>query len=299
MASACYADATSGPAEPPRTTGAPEGGGCFAISFRHVAYAAVRKLAFFLLAPLLTAVGVAIAFLVLPFSPRSGRLPHAVGRAWALALLRVAGVHLEVQGADGLSPGEPRVLVANHSSYLDIPAVLVAFPGQLRVVARKSLIWMPFLGWYLWLCGHLLIDRADPRQGLDLFAKASNRMRAHGLSVLVFPEGTRSRDGRLAALKGGAFHLAASLDVPIQPLAISGTNRIMPKGAWAPSRGGVVIVRVGEAIPTSGRTGGPARKALAVDVRTALLALGVPDGESAPGPASAPASPSAAPDEPA
>ena len=240
----------------------------------------MRKLAFVLLVPLLTAFGVFIAFLLLPFSPRSGRLPHAVGRAWAMALLRVAGVRLEIEGADQLVPNEPRVLVANHSSYLDIPAVLVAFPGQLRVVARKSLIWTPFLGWYLWLCGHLFIDRNDPRQGLELFEKASKRMRAYGLSVLVFPEGTRSRDGRLGALKGGAFHLATSLDVPVQPLAISGTTRVMPKGSWGPSRGGVVVVRVGAAIPTTGRAGGPGRKALAAEVRAALLALGVPEGES-------------------
>ncbi len=249
----------------------------------------MRKLAFLLLAPVLTAVGVFVAMLLLPFSPRSGRVPHAVGRAWALALLRVAGVRLSVHGADQFSAGEPRVLVANHASYLDIPAVLVAFPGQLRVVARRSLVWMPFLGWYLWLCGHLLIDRDDPRQGLDMFAKASRRMRAYGLSVLVFPEGTRSRDGRLGPLKSGAFHLAASLDVPVQPVAIFGTSPVMPKGAWAPSRGGVVTVRVGAAIATSGRTGGPGRKAMAAEVRASLLSLGVPDGVPTSAPPATPA----------
>lgn len=253
----------------------------------------MRKLAFFLLAPVLTAVGFCVAFLLLPFSPRSGRFPHAVARAWALALLRVAGVRLEVRGLEHLAAGEPRVLVANHTSYLDIPAVIVAFPGQLRVVARKSLAWIPFLGWYMKLCGHLLLDRSDPRQGVNLFAKASRRMRAHGLSVLVFPEGTRSPDGRLAALKGGAFHLATSLGVPVQPVAISGTHAIMSKVAWAPSRGGPVVVRIGTAIPTTGRDGGAERKRLASEVRAALLTLGVPDGAAGPGPASAAA------DEPA
>lgn len=255
----------------------------------------MRKLAFFLLAPVLTGVGFCVAFFLIPFSPRSGRAPHLVARAWSLAMLRISGVHLEVEGADRLAPNEPRVFVANHTSYLDIPAALCAFPGQLRVVARHTLVWMPFLGWYLKLCGHLLIDRADPRQGLDMFAKASARMRADGLSVLVFPEGTRSADGRLATLKGGAFHLAASLGVPIQPLAISGTHAVMPRSVWGPTRGGLVTVRVGMPIPTAGRTGGPARKSLAADVRTALLALGVPEGATP----TVGAGSSAAADEPA
>jgi 1-acyl-sn-glycerol-3-phosphate acyltransferase len=238
----------------------------------------MRRLAFFLLAPVVTAVGTVVAFMVLPFTPRSGRAPHVIAREWARAILRICRVRLEVVGAERFAPGEPRVFVANHTSYLDIPAALLAFPGELRVVARKSLGRIPFLGWYMRLCGHLLIDRADPRQGLELFATASKRMKAHGLSVLVFPEGTRSADGRLAPLKGGAFHLATSLDVPVQPLAISGTFGVMPRWAWGPLRGGDVVVRVGEAIPTAGRGGGPARKALATEVRAAFLALGLEDG---------------------
>jgi 1-acyl-sn-glycerol-3-phosphate acyltransferase len=239
----------------------------------------MRRVAFLLLAPVLTSVGFFVAFLLLPFTPRSGRAPHAVARAWARALLRVAGISLEVRHAERFAAGEPRVVVANHASYLDIPAALVAFPGQLRIVARHTLIWMPFIGPYLKLCGHLLIDRNDPRQGVELFAKASARMRRHGLSVLVFPEGTRSADGRLAPLKGGAFHLATSLGVPVQPLAIEGTFRSMPRSVWLPVRGGRVVVTVGEAIdvPAAGG-GGAARKRLAAEVRDALLALGVPDG---------------------
>lgn len=259
----------------------------------------MRRIAFLLLTPVVTAIGFVVAFMLLPLTPRSGRAPHAVARAWARTLLRIAGVQLQVEDGGRFAPGEPRVLVANHASYLDIPAALAAFPGQLRIVGRRSLVWLPFLGWYMKLCGHLLIDRDDPRQGLEMFATASARMRAHGLSVLVFPEGTRSVDGRLSALKGGAFHLALSLDVPVQPFAIEGTAAVMPKGAWAPARGGVVRVRVGPAIPTTGRAGGPARKALAVEVRAALLALGVRGDDPATGSASAPTPPSPRPDEPA
>lgn len=238
----------------------------------------MRRVVFFLLAPILTAVGTAIAFLVLPFTPRSGRAPHRIAREWARAILRISGVRLSVEAASRFAPDEPRVFVANHASYLDIPAAILAFPGELRIVARKSLGRIPFLGWYMKACGHLLIDRDDPRQGLATFATASRRMKAHGLSVLVFPEGTRTADGRLGPLKGGAFHLATSLDVPVQPLSISGTFAVMPRTAMGPLRGGPVVVRVGPAIQTAGRVGGPARKALAAEVRAALLGLGLEDG---------------------
>ena len=261
----------------------------------------VRKLAFLLLAPIFTATGCLVAFVLVLFTPRSGRAPHAVGRAWARSILFAAGVKLEVEGGGRFAPDEPRVFAANHSSYLDIPAVLLAFPGQLRVVARKNLALIPFLGWYLKLCGHLLIDRDDPRQGLELFASARTRMARDHLSVLVFPEGTRSRDGRLAPLKGGAFHLAASLGAPLQPVAIFGTFAVMPKGTWAPGCGGTARVRIGAPIATEGLSGGPARRKLGEQVQAALVGLGLELSDSATGSASAASSDSASasPNQPA
>jgi 1-acyl-sn-glycerol-3-phosphate acyltransferase len=236
----------------------------------------VRALVFLLLAPILTGLGFVGTCIGLLFDPAGGRVSHAVARLWAQAMLGVAGVRLVVTGAERFAPHEPRVVVANHCSYLDIPALLVAFPGQMRVVARKSLLWLPFVGQYLWLGGHFLLDREDARQALKVWDHVGARMRRRRISPLVYPEGTRSLDGRMRPFKTGAFLLPLMVEAPVQPVAILGTFAIWPKGAWAPRRWGVVEVRVGAPIPTVGRGGAPARKALAVEAHAAIAALGGP-----------------------
>src|SRR5262249_23708202 len=99
----------------------------------------------------------------------------------------------------------------------------------------------------------------------------------HCLSTVLFPEGTRSRDGRLQALKPGSFQMPADTGIAVQPVAIVGSAAILPKGAWGPLRSGVVEVRVGEPIATAEYAGSAGRKALGDRVRAELLALGVPD----------------------
>ena len=236
----------------------------------------VRAIAFFLLAPLLTGLGFVACCLGLLFDPSGGRLAHAVSRLWARSMLFAAGARLVVTGGERWSPDEPRVIVANHASYLDIPALLAAFPGQMRIVARRTLVWLPFIGVFLFLGGHFLIDRDDARQALALWERVGARMRRRRISPLLFPEGTRSPDGFLQTFKTGAFLLPLGVEAPVQPVLVLGTNAVLPKGAWAPRRGGVVEVRVGEAIATAGRGGAPARKVLAAEAHAAIVALGAP-----------------------
>lgn len=238
----------------------------------------VRATAWLLLAPVLTALGFTLAALGLVLDGGRGRGAHAVARAWGRAMLFAAGARLVVEGERHLDAAEARVLVANHASYLDIPALLAAFPGQLRFLARSSLIWLPFIGWYLRLAGHFSVDRKDPRQALALVGRMAERMKRRGLSPLVFPEGTRSRDGRLAALKAGALALPVQVRAPVQPIAVLGTHDVLPKGAWVPRRSGTVTVRFGEALGPEGYEGSAGRKALADATRARLLALGVEDG---------------------
>ena len=252
----------------------------------------VRAVVFAVLAPVLTALGFTFASLALVLDPGRGRASHAVARWWARSMLFAAGARLVVTHAERFTPDVPRVLVGNHASYLDITALMAAFPGQLRFVARRTLIWLPFIGWYIRLAGHFSLDRDDPRQALALAERMADRMRRHRKSPMVFPEGTRSRDGRLAPLKAGAFHLPVMLGADVQPLAVLGSGDILPKGAWVPRRGGVIEVRVGEPIPTAGLEGSAGRKHLADRARAALLALGVPDG-APPSPAGGPRVPGA------
>jgi 1-acyl-sn-glycerol-3-phosphate acyltransferase len=218
-----------------------------------------------------------LATLTLPFS-RRGVAGRRTLRAWSRILVTLSGSRFVVSGLEHVANGESCVVVANHASYLDIPAVLAAYPGEMRVVAKRSLLRMPFIGWHLFLAGHFLIDRDDPRAGRALLERAARRLVSRRLSALVFGEGTRSRDGRLQPLKAGTFLLPLAAGVPVVPAAVLGTHAAMPRGAFAPERRGTIEVRFGAPIPTAGLSGGPARKSLAAAVRASLLALGVPDG---------------------
>ncbi len=208
-------------------------------------------------------------------APRSARLSHPFLRLWGRGMLALGGVGLRVEGPGTFDPGEARMLVANHGSYLDPPALVGGFPGQLRFVLKQELMRMPFVGWYAKLAGHFLLDRGNPREGKRVLDRAMARAKRYKLSPLVFPEGTRSRDGKLAPFKTGAFQLAISAGIPVQPIAVIGSYDIMPREAAAPRYAGEIILRVGEPIPIEGYKGSPGRKALAERVRIAMHELGV------------------------
>jgi 1-acyl-sn-glycerol-3-phosphate acyltransferase len=234
----------------------------------------LRALTFGLLAIVTSALGFLASAAALVFDPGRGRLTHAVARLWARGILAMSGARLVVTNPERLRPSEPRVLAPTHASYLDIPAALVAFDGQLRFVARHTLVWIPFVGWFILLGGHFAVHREDPRQALDLARRAADRMRRHRLSAVIFPEGTRSRDGRLQPVKAGALQLPLEVGVPVQPILVRGSHEIMPKGSWFPRRSGTIELVVGEPIPTEGRSGSTGRKELAAELREAWLALG-------------------------
>jgi 1-acyl-sn-glycerol-3-phosphate acyltransferase len=170
------------------------------------------------------------------------------------------------------------MVVANHTSWLDPPALFVALPVQVRYVMKRELSRLPFLGWYVLLGGHFFLDRADPREGVEVLRRATERARRHRLVPTLFPEGTRSPDGRLAPFRTGAFQLAIAGGLDVQPVAILGAHEIFPKRARGPRRGGTVRVRVGETIPVEGLSGSAGRRVLGERVRAELLRLGVPDG---------------------
>jgi len=239
-------------------------------------WAPLRALAFVLVAVPITLGAWAAGFVGWLLDPVRHRLSDLVLRLWGRALLAGSGLHVVIEGAQHRNPGEPRVLAANHASWLD-PAVLAAVsPGPLRFVLKRELIRLPFIGWHTWLTGHFLIDRTDPRAGIALLKRAVAYAQRLRVNPAVFPEGTRSQDGRLAALKGGAVQVAMATGFPLQPIAILGTYERMPRGAAYPRRGGTLTVRFGPPIPVVGSVGGPGRRALTQRLRTALLSLGVP-----------------------
>ena len=159
---------------------------------------------------------------------RRGYFAHACARTWSWLILKTTGVRVEVEGLDRVVRGTTYVFVSNHQSIYDIPVIFASLPYQLRIISKASLAWFPVLGWHLRRGGHLFVDRRRPDR-----AGILGRWRAlvsEGLSLLIFAEGTRSWEGRVARFKAGSFLLAIQAGLPIVPLAIVGTRAVMPKG---------------------------------------------------------------------
>ena len=203
---------------------------------------------------------------------RSGHFAHWCARLWSRLILRTTGVRVDVEGLERLTPGRTYVFVSNHQSIYDIPILFWSLPYQLRIIAKDSLGRFPFLGWHLRRTGHMLVDRRRPDR-TKIFGWAS-RLTTNGLSLIVFPEGTRSGDGRVARFKGGSFYLALEAGLPVVPLSVIGSRHVMLKGRLATYPGDVRLV-VHEPIDTSGLQGADARE-FAERVRQII----VPDAES-------------------
>ena len=125
----------------------------------------------------------------------------------------------------------PAIFVGNHTSLLDPPLVIATLPSRPVFLVKKELAYVPVLGWIIWLAGFIFIDRSSRRSSLASLKNAARRIR-EGQSLAAFPEGTRSRNGRLLPFKKGAFALALESGVPVVPLGIRGGRDVLPKGTW-------------------------------------------------------------------
>jgi len=188
--------------------------------------------------------------LLLRLLDRTGDRVLDLARAWSGWVTSFAGVKIVVENRASLDPAQPYVFMANHASSLDIWAAFVAVPRRLRMIAKKQLARIPLFGWVMWAGRFIFIDRKNGVSARRSIEEAGNRIR-NGDSVLIFPEGTRTRDGSLGPFKKGGFHLAVRAGVPIVPLALRGTRELMPAGSYL-LRAGKVTAIIGEPIPTQG-----------------------------------------------
>jgi 1-acyl-sn-glycerol-3-phosphate acyltransferase len=167
---------------------------------------------------------------------------------WGRSLLWAWGVEVTVCGQ---APAGPAVYAANHASALDIPLVFAHLPVDFRVLHKRSLQALPIVGQYLWLGGHIAIDRANPFRARRSLARAASRIRG-GTSVLVFPEGTRNRDATgVQAFKRGSFVLALEAGVPVVPVSLRGVKALVPRGLLR-LRPGLVQLTLHEPVATAG-----------------------------------------------
>ena len=207
-----------------------------------------------------------IGILTWPLSPR-GDLYLAYARIWSRWILGSLGIPHAVEGAERLDPARTYLFMSNHRSVFDVFALFVATRHPLRMVAKRALFFIPIFGWSLWMCGFVPIDRSNRESAIRSLQRAARRLR-EGISILVFPEGTRGRGTALQPFKKGGFVMAIESGVPIVPVVVDGTEAIMPKGAQRVGRGRIVV-RFGPPIATAGR-GIEARDALMGEVRSAM-----------------------------
>jgi 1-acyl-sn-glycerol-3-phosphate acyltransferase len=188
---------------------------------------------------------------------RKGYFAHWCARMWSRLILATSGVRVVARGLERLEPGRTYVFVANHQSLYDIPILFWTLPYQLRIIAKDSLGQIPFIGWHLRRTGHMLVDRRRPAP--TTIVRWASRLTSNGLSLIVFPEGTRSRDGRVARFKGGSFYLAFEAELPVVPLSVIGSRHVMLRGRVTTYPGEVRLM-VHEPIDTRGMAGADARE---------------------------------------
>jgi 1-acyl-sn-glycerol-3-phosphate acyltransferase len=181
---------------------------------------------------------------------RSGRSAHAIARLWGRIVLWACGVRVLVEERSGMPT--PAVYAANHASALDIPLLFGYLPVSFRIIHKKSLSLVPFIGWFLFLGGHVAIDRGNAFKARRSLERAASRIR-QGTSVAVFPEGTRSDDGSVRHFKRGSFSLAMNAGVPIVPVSLVGVKAVVPGGVLS-VRAGVVRLVAHPPVATSGRS---------------------------------------------
>jgi 1-acyl-sn-glycerol-3-phosphate acyltransferase len=199
-------------------------------------------------APLLTLLVSIITLIWTVLFRRPADEAQVLGRFWGKTICVLSGITVKIEGLENLRPDRTYIFAANHQSQFDILTLQGYLVFNFRWLAKKELFRVPIWGAAMKRAGYIPVDRSRGRQALKSLDEAAKRI-ADGTSVIIFPEGTRSRDGKLQPFKAGGMVLAIKAGVEIVPVAISGTYEILPKGRLRLQPGNVLI-RIGKPIPT-------------------------------------------------
>lgn len=202
---------------------------------------------------------------------RDAKPGYRVAQLWVWLNVKIARVRITTTGLENLDRSRSYVFVSNHRSNADIVAVAWSlWDYQLRWVAKKELLRVPLFGWGLRALQNIIIDRSDHEGAVESYRRARERI-SRGISVMVFPEGTRGTGDELLPFKKGGFVLALETATPVVPIAILGTARVLAKKGWKLDAGDVEV-RIGRPIETRGRSVAD-RNALIEEVRAAIQDL--------------------------
>jgi 1-acyl-sn-glycerol-3-phosphate acyltransferase len=183
---------------------------------------------------------------------KNGRVQHRIARVWARVLVFFAGSSLIVRGKENLLKHPVAVYASNHTSYIDTCVIFAVLPFQFRILAKKELWPIAFIGWYLDRSGQIPIDTRNPRATLSSLGVGVKALRS-GMPLFVFPEGGRTPTGELQNFLSGAAYLAIRAQVPLVPIALSGVYDLLPIHTRHLYPGELVLT-AGEAIDTTGMT---------------------------------------------
>lgn len=183
------------------------------------------------------------------FLPHNGLYGFVSKYFWSRGLLAIAGARLKITGRENLDPKGNYIYISNHESDYDIPAIYASIPVNLYFIAKKELKKIPFLGWAMQAVGMIFIDRSNREKAVRSMKEAGEIIR-RGKNVLSFPEGTRSRTGKIARFKKGTFILARENNLNIVPLAVDGTHEILPSNKFVLQPGTVRVI-IGKPIITA------------------------------------------------
>ncbi|MCL2877440.1 MAG: 1-acyl-sn-glycerol-3-phosphate acyltransferase [Acidobacteria bacterium] len=173
----------------------------------------------------------------------TGRLQHYCMRRWAKNNLWFSRARLEIEGLENIDHARPQIFTANHSGLHDILSLAAHLPIQFRWVAKKSLFNVPFMGWHMRRSGYIPIDRENPREAARSIITAAKEI-AGGVNAIAFPEGTRSRTGALGEFHSGAFALCLRAEVPLVPVVVDGSCRVIAPQTLQVNPGTIIRIRI-------------------------------------------------------
>ncbi len=193
-----------------------------------------------------------ILAIIISFFSRTGNMVHLIARIWGRGILVVSRIRVSVQGLAHVDPSRSYIYMSNHQSNFDIPVLLAHLPVQFRWLAKAELFKIPIFGRAMRGAGYIRIDRFNRKSAIESLKEAAAKMK-DGVSVMIFPEGTRSRDGNIRPFKKGGFVMAVDTGVPVVPVILQGTWPIMAKSSWRINTGEVSL-HVEMPIDTTGYT---------------------------------------------
>ena len=183
---------------------------------------------------------------------RIGYLAFSISRLWAYTMLAVSFVRTEIKNKDKIQKGKSYIIISNHQSMYDIIALVTTLGIQFRWIIKKELLKIPVFGYALYASRNIFIDRSNTASAIESINKGFERL-PEGVSVMVFAEGTRSPDGQIQEFKKGGFITAVRRKIPILPVTVNGSRRILPKKSLTMTPGKIQVV-VGDPIDVTGYT---------------------------------------------